>query len=49
MSYDYKCAELAKTFLRDVDKQDDANMVAELAQVIQDAIEEFFANQELTR
>jgi hypothetical protein len=47
MSYDAKCAELARVFLSDVKKDDDAAMVAELAQEIQDAIEGFFFAKEL--
>lgn len=41
MSYDVKCYLLAKHFLSDVDREDDADLCGELAQEIQNAIEAF--------
>ena len=45
MSYDTKCDQLARDFLRDVKKDGDEEIVAELAQAIQDAIEGFFTEK----
>lgn len=42
MSYDTKCEELAEHFLQD--EEHDQNDVAELAQVIQDAVENWFVS-----
>lgn len=41
MSYDTKCQILAEAFLSDIGHQNDVPMVKELAQEIQDTIEEF--------
>ena len=47
MSYDISCDRLARSFLRDVKKEDDEELVKNLAQIIQDAIEDFFEDQGL--
>ena len=47
MSYDYKCSDLARSFLLDVKQEDNSELVAELAQVIQDAIEGFLEEKGL--
>jgi ribosome biogenesis protein Nip4 len=47
MSYDVSCDRLARSFLRDVKKEDDEEMVKELAQTIQDAIEGFLEEKGL--
>ena len=41
MSYDVKCDALARAFLADAKRETDEALVAELAQVIQTAIEDF--------
>lgn len=47
MSYDRRCDELARTFLSDVGKGNDESLIAELAQHIQDSIEEYLEAKEL--
>lgn len=48
MSYDAKCDALARSFLRDVKQEKNEELAAELAQVIQDAIEEWLTDKEMT-
>lgn len=44
MSYDVKCYDLAKTFLQDAHADEEA-LSAELAQQIQDTIDNFIASE----
>lgn len=48
MSYDQKCGELAVKFLNDHYDPIPENKVDELAQVIQDAIEDWFTGEGIT-
>jgi len=45
VSYDTRCDELARVFLRDSKRDTDEPIVAKLAQRIQDAIEDFLQDQ----
>ena len=46
MSYDPKCYDLAKDFLSDEPEQDTESARNELAQIIQDAVENFLAGKQ---
>jgi hypothetical protein len=48
MSYDASCDKMARSFLRDWKREEDEVLVAELAQHIQDAIEEFLSDNGLS-
>jgi len=44
--YDTHCAELARLFLSDLNRENDEKLVAEFAQHIQDAVELFLTDIE---
>lgn len=48
MSYDTKCAELARHFLSDTAQAGDETLVGELAQTIQEVVEVWFQMKGLT-
>lgn len=47
MTVDVKCMELARHFLSDIGREDDQRLVTDLAESIQESVEEFFADREL--
>jgi hypothetical protein len=47
VSYDTRCDELARVFLRDAKRDTDEAIVAQLAQRIQDSIEDFLNEQNI--
>lgn len=49
MPFDVKCHKLAVDFLEDTGIDEGSELVPELAQKIQDAIEDFFSYKEIDR